>query len=93
MPVNCLITPIFIIRRGNIILSLRTRGLAITFLSAGFNSVLKENSVLFWHSVDPEIYFPIRIENMEISCIQIVDPGESLPFPSPYRSLSYNLGI
>ena len=44
--INCFTNHILIIRRGNIILSLRIRGLASTFLSPGFNSALKDNYFL-----------------------------------------------
>ena len=44
--INCFTNHILIIRRGNIIFSLRIRGLASTFLSPGFNSALKDNYFL-----------------------------------------------
>ena len=47
--VLCFINPSLICRGRNIILSLKTRGLAITFLASGFNSVL-------WHNVGPLLY-------------------------------------
>ena len=89
--IKCFINPSLISKRGNIIMSLETRGLSITSLSPGFNSVSRAS--LCWHNVDSELYCPISRENMEILCIKTVDPVESLPFESPHRSPNYDLGI